>query len=121
MFKKLKEKFYNREMKKLLNNVEFEDFSCYGRLPYPLFFSKNKQEKTQTPFVPESEFAFKLAIEKLNLKYFEKISIDDFRLMVQKFCSFYHFNESVIDDCINIYNAKQQIINSKNTPKSCGF
>ncbi len=115
MLKKLKEMIYNREQRKELKDVEFENFSSYGKLPYPFFYSKMGNSNFNKPFVPESEAIFKLSIEKLSLEYFKRVSIEDFKSRVEKFCDFFHFDESVITYCLNIYKAKQEIMLSKNT------
>ena len=106
MLKRLKTFVYNKKTAKNLMGVEFNNFTIHGKLPYPIFFQKVEDRTIQRPFIPESEEMFKLAVEKINEQFFKNISLDDFKNMVRKYCNFFHFNESTINSCVEIYHQK---------------
>ena len=114
MIKKLKEFIYNQKIEKEIKDIEFVDFVKQGRMPYSVFYSKEEGVNILIPFVPETTKAFIMTMKQMKLDYFEKVSFDKFQLKVEEYCNFFHFDESVKEECLKIYHEKQESLKIRN-------
>ena len=110
MIRKLKETFYNMRTAKEIKDVEFVDFIKQGRMPHSVFYSKEDGSNILIPFAPETAKIFIMTIEQMKLDYFEHVSFDKFQSQVEEYCNFFNFVESVKEECLKIYHAKQENI-----------
>ena len=113
MFKKLREKLYDIQTKKNLENIKFDYFAYYGDSPIPAFQTKQgKQCKGEicSVFFPKTEKSFILAFSKLKKYYFKKFSCSTIQEFVRDYSNYFNLDQKVYDDCMEIYKEKRGFV-----------
>jgi len=111
MFKKLREKLYDRQTKKNLENMQFDTFAYYGDSAFPAFIvDSGKGDRTfHQVFVPKTENSFKMAFNKLKNRYFKKVPYIAMKNNVKKYCEYFNFSEETLNYCVEVFKDKKLI------------
>jgi len=114
MFKKLREKLYDRKTIKHLENMQFDTFAYYSDSPVPAFqklLNKNKKGDEVTVFFPKTEKSFILAFGKLKKHYFKKFSCSTIQEFIKDYSHYFNFDQKVYDSCMEICKDKKGLVN----------
>ena len=117
MFKKLREKLYDRQTKKNLENMQFDTFAYYSDSPVPAFqkvLSKNKKGDEVTVFLPKTENSFKMAFNKLKNRYFKKVPYIAMKNNVKNYCEYFNFSEETLNYCVETFKNKKLSLTKSN-------
>ena len=118
MFKKLREKLYDRKTKKTLESMKFDTFMYYSDSMLPAFVSNKGKDGINTVFFPETESTFKMAFEKLKKLYFKKTPYEKAKENIATYCNYYNFSDEVVSYCMEIFkNNKSELYNFKGIVK----
>lgn len=107
MFKKIREKLYDRQMKKTLESVKFDTFMYYSDSVIPAFVTKQGKSEIYSVFFPKTEGSFKMAFEKLKNLYFKKVPHKTAKENIIAYCGYYNFSDEVVSYCMEIFNNKK--------------
>jgi len=112
MFKKLREKIYNRKIEKELAEIEYFDTVCNGIYSIHLSFIKyhSKNDDVET-FKPQTVYAIKRAIQKLSANYIITTSATHFEKILDRAFKNAGFDESRIKECLNLFISMQNRLN----------
>lgn len=111
MFKKLREKIYNRKIEDELKEIEsFQIFTNELYSIYPKFVGLNKKEQIAI-FEPRTIYALKRAIQKLNVRYVQETSLEDFSKQVNRAFRYAgSFDKNRILECVALFESKKKIL-----------
>ena len=118
MFKKLREKIYNRNIEKELKEIEsFQIFTNELYSIYPTFVGLNKKEQIVS-FVPKTVYALKRAIQKLSTEYITNTTTTHFEKLLERAFQNAGFDKSRIRECMTLFNNKKTLLEKS---KKFGF
>lgn len=112
MFKKLKQKIYNKKTAKLLENIKFDDFAYIADSEIPMFSYVDERIENRIYakfFVPQTEEMLILATKKLKKHFFMNIVEEDYKNRVMRFIAYSTINIEAFDKCMDIFKIKQEI------------
>ena len=109
MFKKLREKLYDKKTKKYLENMQFDTFSYCGDSTFPAFIveSCKGNREIHSAFVPQTENSFKMAFEKLKKRYFKKVPYSVMKENVKTYCMYFYFSDETLNYCVEVFNTRK--------------
>ena len=112
MFKKLREKIYNKKIETELKNIKCFD-NLYNEIYsiYPTFVEYGEDGKQQT-IEPKTIYALKRAIQKLSFHYVRLTSVEDFENDLNKIFAYANFDRERKKECLDLFKSRKQI-NSK--------
>ncbi len=111
MLKKLREKLYDRRMKKHLESIKFDTFMYYSDSMLPAFVTKQgKGEVYYSVFFPKTEGTFKMAFGKLKNNYFKKVPYVVAKDNIKTYCQYYNFSEKLFTECMEMYQNKKSLL-----------
>jgi len=114
MFKKIRNKIYNRKTIKKLDLMKFDTFSYYGDSKVPAFISERGREEVHTVFFPETEKTFKVAFTKLKKRYFKKFPYVLAKENVERYCEVFEFGKETANFCLEIFKIRAEYFQSEN-------
>jgi len=111
MFKKLRERIYNRKIEKDLVEIEsFQIFTNELYSIYPKFVGLNKKEEIVF-FKPKTVYALKRAIQKLSVNYVKETSLEAFSKQLNRaFIYAGSFDKNQIEECMTLFKSKKEIL-----------
>lgn len=116
MLKKLRERLYDRKIKKNLENMEFDTFAYYSDSIVPAFISEAKAKGAiHTVFCPKTEKSFKLAFSKLKKRYFKKFPYATAKENVKTYCNNFNFGEETANYCLEMFKVRSEHFKNEKT------
>ena len=112
MFKKLKERIYNKKAKKELEDVLFDNFMYCGDSEFPMFIRSGTRYTNHKFYVPETDVAFRLAFEKLKNKFYERYVLDDIKNRIRVYMAHFNISEETYEYCVKMFENKSAIVTS---------
>jgi len=114
MFKKLRERIYNRKAEQELKEIEYFDTVCNELFSIYLTFVKFPKNSEEKLFQPQTVYAIKRAIQKLSTDYIATTSTTHFEKVLDRAFQNAGFDKNKIGECMALFNSKKNILfNSK--------
>lgn len=109
MFKKLRERIYNRKIEEKLKGIEYFDTVCNGIYSIHLTFIKyhSKNDDVET-FKPQTVYAIKRAIQKLSKDYCENTTVIHFEKIIDRAFQYAGFDKERKAECIDLFKTIQK-------------
>lgn len=114
MFKKLREKIYNRRIEQELKEINsFQVFTNELYSIYPKFVGLTKDKKL-VDFEPKTVYALKRAIQKLSDNYLKETSLEDFIKQINKtFIYAKSFDKGRAGECVDLFKSLKSNFNKE--------
>ena len=106
MFKKLRERIFNKKTNERLKCVEFDSFAYCGYSEYPIFIEKGTEYSNPLYFSPETDKTFELAFSKLKDRFFKDCDLEEIKIRLKVFKSHFNISEEICEECIKIAQEK---------------
>lgn len=114
MFKKLRERIYNRKIRKELEDVMFDNFAWCGDSEFPMFVKSGTETTNHKFFLPKTDEAFKLAFGKLKNKFYKNYVLDDVKNRIRVYMAHFPISEDAYEYCVEMFVNNSLIINQDN-------
>lgn len=109
MFKKLKNRIYNKKTMENLQSVEFDSFAYCGYNEYPMFVRSGTQHTNHLFFQPQTNETFLFAFEKLKKSFFKNCDFEEIENRIKVYRFFVEIDNQTFEKCIEF--AKKQTFN----------
>lgn len=109
MFKKIRERRYNKKEREFLQNKMFDSFAYCGYSEVPSFNIRATATTNHMRYAPETSDIFYVCVAKLKDEFVKEKSLKDFAEMAKTYCEHYGFNESVFYNAIRMYQNKRAV------------
>ena len=110
MFKKLKERIYNRKARIELEDIMFDNFAYCGDSEFPMFVKSGTQTTNHKFYIPQTDEAFILAFGKLKNKFFENYVLDDVKNRIRVYMAHFNISEYAYEFCVEMFKNKSKIV-----------
>ena len=114
MFKKLRERIYNKKTRQQWEDVMFDNFNYCGDSDFAMFVKKGSKDTPHKFFCPKTDEMFKLAFSKLKNKFYENYVLDDVKNKIRVYMAYFPISEDAYEYCVNMFINKSAVLNAAN-------
>ena len=115
MFNKLRERLYDRKIKKNLENIELDTFAYCGDSKYPYFVIRGTKTTIHRFFTPQTDKTFKLAFSKLKNSFFKAEDLGVVKNRIREYMCYFNISEEAYVVCVKLFIQKSFLNNQFET------
>lgn len=114
MFKKLKERIYNKKTRQQWEDIMFDNFNYCGDSEFAMFVKKGTKDTPHRFFLPQTDEMFKMAFGKLKDQFYKYYVLDDVKNKIRVYMAHFNISEDAYEYCVNMFINKSAIVNDTN-------
>ena len=110
MFKKLRERIYNKKMNKEMKGISFDGVKYCGYDEFPKFVRSGTAKLGLLIYTPKTDETFKYAFTKLKNEFFNSYDEDEIKNRIRVYMSYFKISEQAYAECMDIVKNTNDIV-----------